>query len=290
MNKCVACMACASVLGCKTSAMNMKKSEVKSPQALGATQDSKKYKIPNKVKALLAFIASAVVISTAAILIAKGSSKDKDEEVNGQQDSKDGKKTNDKNIKTNFKNKNIKQSSNIENKISGQINEKKTENKEMSNEEINVMLDKMIDILNSFGSKDQQFLSEYDEAIKNANDEKQKEKIYSEELRSFRSKNKAKYFENIQVNSVNGSCYDREDFKWYALNNLPQFFTNRLVSFKNNKSDIERYGAKFTHNSVKYKGGNYDWQLELNDNSLRIKEWGYNHYELNYDVILTFCQ
>ena len=73
---------------------------------------------------------------------------------------------------------------------------------------------------------------------------------------------------------------------------MPQFFTERLTSFKNDKSKINSYEAKFTHNSVKYKGGDCDWQLELNDNgnSLQIKAWKYNHYELTYDVILTFCQ
>lgn len=325
-NKIALLLACASVLGNKASAMSTSPKPAEKPQTVGGVGGATtSYKKSNLNKLKIAGIIGGSIVSAGLIYeilgdtvfdfptvlkCIRGKNNNDPKKPEGTKAIESTKNTmsncnpqkfeepNDKN--NDFLNKipqrdkitNGDGTINMENLKKFLQNDEKPKDKEMSNEEIDIILDKMIDILNSFGSKDQQFLSEYNEAIKNANDEKQKEKIYSDELRSFRSKNKAKYFKNIQINFVNGSCYDRDNFNWYVLNNLPQFFTNRLMSFKNDRSKINSYKAEFTHNSVKYKGGDRDWQLELNDNdnSLQIQEWRYKHGQMTYDVTLTFCQ
>ena len=155
------------------------------------------------------------------------------------------------------------------------IHGKKPENKEMSNEEINIMLDKMLKILGSFGSNDPQFLKEYNEVVKGINGEEQKKEIYSNKLRDFRSKNKLKYFEHIQIRSVNGAKYDHgDDFKWKVMQDFPKSLASKLTCLKDDKSKIK---SSFANNSVKFKILEDDWQLELiNDKSLRIQEWECN--------------
>ena len=81
--------------------------------------------------------------------------------------------------------------------------EKEPENKEMSDKEINTMLDKMLSILNSFGSKDPQFLKEYNKAEKNINYVKQKGNINFKMLFNFTRNNLKERRGRVQVKIVN---------------------------------------------------------------------------------------
>ena len=321
-NKTALLLACISVLGNRTSAMNTSPKSVKKPQTVEDVTSPNK---SNLTKLKIAGIIGGSILGAGLIYEVLGDTilnvptilkciKNK-----SSNDPKTSEKTkpfeNEKNITDSQKLKepNIENSKFLEflggnkkrSKLEfidedGTINianlkkflEEKPENKEMSNEEINTMLDKMLNILNSFGSKDPQFLEEYNKAVENINVEKKKAEIYSDKLRAFRKQNSERYYKHIQVKYVDGSKYYDNNFKWKFMQELINFFASQLTRLKNDKSQIGFYKASFTNNSVvKYQSGEYDWQMELTDEkNLNIQEWIYNHGKKTFEVTLTLCE
>ena len=325
-NKTALLLACISMLGNRTSAMDTSLKPAKKPQTIGAVggavTSSKKSNL-TKLKiagiiggsilgaGLIYEILGDTILDVPTILkcIKNKSSNDpktpeKTKPIENEKNITDSQKLKEPNIENSkfleFLGGNKKHSKskltnedgtlNIENTKKFLENKEKPKDKEMSNEEINTMLDKMLKILGSFGSNDPQFLEEYNEAVKDINDEKQKKNIYDDKLLDFRRQNKGKYYKNIKIEYINGGPYDSSSSEWFAFENVINFFPERLMSFKDEKIRT-KYNAKFTNNSVKYKGGDWTWKLELiNDNSLCVQEWRFNGAERTYCIKLTLCE
>lgn len=321
-NKNALLLACITLLGNRTSAMDTSLKPAKKPQTIGAVTSSKKSNL-TKLKiagiiggsilgaGLIYEILGDTILDVPTILkcIKNKSSNDpktpeKTKPIENEKNITDSQKLKEPNIENSkfleFLGGNKKHSKskltnedgtlNIENTKKFLENKEKPKDKEMSNEEINTMLDKMLKILGSFGSNDPQFLEEYNEAVKDINDEKQKKNIYDDKLLDFRRQNKGKYYKNIKIEYINGGPYDSSSSEWFAFENVINFFPERLMSFKDEKIRT-KYNAKFTNNSVKYKGGDWTWKLELiNDNSLCVQEWRFNGAERTYCIKLTLCE
>ena len=316
-NKTALLLACISVLGNKTSAMNTSPK----PQTIGAVTSSKKSNL-TKLKiagiiggsilgaGLIYEILGDTILDVPTILkcIKNKSSNDpktpeKTKPIENEKNITDSQKLKEPNIENSkfleFLGGNKKHSKSKLTNEDGTINmanlkkfmEKKPENKEMSNEEINTMLDKMLKILDSFGSKDPQFLKEYNEAVKNINEEEERKKIHFKMLLSFVRNNPTKRRGRVQVKIVNESYYFSDGFDTYVSGFLASRFADRLTSFKDDKSKVDNFQAKFTHNSLKYKIDGYNYQLELtnDDKSLHIQEL-YDNSDYTFDVTLTLCE
>lgn len=318
-NKTALLLACISVLGNKTSAMNTSPK----PQTIGAVTSSKKSNL-TKLKiagiiggsilgaGLIYEILGDTILDVPTILkcIKNKSSNDpktpeKTKPIENEKNITDSQKLKEPNIENskfleflggNKKHSKLKLTNedgtlNIENTKKFLENKEKPKDKEMSNEEINKILDKMLKILDSFGSKDPQFLKEYNEAVKNINEEEERKKIHFKMLLSFVRNNPTKRRGRVQVKIVNESYYFSDGFDTYVSGFLVSRFADRLTSFKDDKSKVDNFQAKFTHNSLKYKIDGYNYQLELtnDDKSLHIQEL-YDNSDYTFDVTLTLCE
>ena len=316
-NKTALLLACISVLGNKTSAMNTSPK----PQTIGAVTSSKK---SNLTKLKIAGIIGVSILGAGLIYEILGDTildvptilkciknknnndpktPEKAKPIENEKNITDSQKIEEPSTKNNnFLDKNKKHGKlkltnedgtlNIENTKKFLENKEKPKDKEMSNEEINTMLDKMLKILDSFGSKDPQFLKEYNEAVKNINEEEERKKIHFKMLLSFVRNNPTKRRGRVQVKIVNESYYLPDGFDTYVSNVLASKFADCLTSFKDDKSKVDNFQAKFTHNSLKYKIDGYNYQLELtnDEKNLNIQEWIYNHGKKTFEVTLTLCE
>ena len=322
-NKTALLLACITLLGNRTSAMDTSPKSVKKPQTVGVVTSSKK---SNLTKLKIAGIIGGSILGAGLIYEILGDTildvptilkciknknnndpktPEKTKPIENEKNITDSQKLEEPNIENSkfleFLGGNKKRSKlklinedgtlNIENTKKFLENKEKPKDKYMSNEEINKILDKMLKILDSFGSKDPQFLKKYNEAVKGINDEEQKKAIYVDQLRSFRIENKKKYYKNIKLEYINGGPYDRKSNEWFAFEYVINIFPEYLIFFKDEKIRTN-YKVRFINNSIEYKRRDKDWKFELidNDNSLRVQEWMYDHGMRTFEVTLTLCE
>ena len=322
-NKTALLLACITLLGNRTSAMDTSPKSVKKPQTVGVVTSSKK---SNLTKLKIAGIIGVSILGAGLIYEILGDTildvptilkciknknnndpktPEKTKPIENEKNITDSQKLEEPNIENSkfleFLGGNKKRSKlklinedgtlNIENTKKFLENKEKPKDKYMSNEEINKILDKMLKILDSFGSKDPQFLKKYNEAVKGINDEEQKKAIYVDQLRSFRIENKKKYYKNIKLEYINGGPYDRKSNEWFAFEYVINIFPEYLIFFKDEKIRTN-YKVRFINNSIEYKRRDKDWKFELidNDNSLRVQEWMYDHGMRTFEVTLTLCE